>query len=250
MKGLIIKDMYVLKRNLPTFLFVTLGVMILGVMFVLSVKYGNIAKGLIEMKREPMGEETFFLAYQTAVWAVLILPLTFLTMVVECFKADGRADFYKVERSLPVSRRKVVGARYISSLLLSAISLLAALIAGYTVSMTTEVYSYQKIILYTLSIFCVLFLYNMLVFPFYYYFGEKRADVILGLPLIIGYFVFVFYFGFATKGDTDKIIQLFNNIKGLLTDYIPVLMGIVIGLGILSFWISCKIESSKGGNRR
>lgn len=253
MKGLVIKDIYVLKKNIPVFVSVTVGVMVLGVLFVLSAKYGNIAEGLKEMRQEPMGEETFFAAYQMAVWAVLILPLTFLTIAVECFKADGRNGFYKVEKSLPVPYWEVVAARYISSMILSGICLLASLCSGYMVSLATEVYTYQQIAQYTLSIFGLLFLYNMMVFPLYYYFGEKRADMILGLPLLLAYFISIFCFyriASTTSGVEEMIFEFLDRIKRVFLDYSFMLVGIAFVVGFISFAVACRIQKRKGGENR
>ena len=49
MKGLIIKDIMCLKKQLRTFSFVLLGVFVLALMYVLSARFGNIAKAGADM---------------------------------------------------------------------------------------------------------------------------------------------------------------------------------------------------------
>ena len=44
MKGLVIKDIMCLKKQLTTFAFVIAGVVIVSVMYVLSTRFGNLAK--------------------------------------------------------------------------------------------------------------------------------------------------------------------------------------------------------------
>ena len=52
MCGLITKDMYCLKKNLKIFFSVTIGIMVLSVLFIISSKYGNVARGMAQMQRE------------------------------------------------------------------------------------------------------------------------------------------------------------------------------------------------------
>ena len=49
MKGLLIKDYYCLKKSLRSFLLLTIGVIIIGVMFALSMQHGNMAVEAAEM---------------------------------------------------------------------------------------------------------------------------------------------------------------------------------------------------------
>ena len=49
MKGLIIKDIFCLRKQLKTFTFVLIGVFVLALMYVLSARFGNIAKAGADM---------------------------------------------------------------------------------------------------------------------------------------------------------------------------------------------------------
>lgn len=250
MKGLLIKDMYVLKKNLPAFLLVTIGVMVLGVLFTLSIRYGNIADMLEEAKNEPMGEEIFFASYRTAVWAILILPMAFIMIIESCFKEDGRVGFYKVKGILPVTYMETVGARYVACLIMSLVGLCGSLFTGYIVSLATDTYSFTEIYRHVFSFFSFLFIYNMGVMPFYYYFGAKRADTIMVIPLGVIYVLVIAYF--MKNGDLDDsiIMKTYEKVQQLLTDKVFHLVGIACLTGLVSFVCSCLIYKRKGeGNQ-
>ena len=52
MNGLILKDIMCLRKQLTIFCYVIIGVMIVSVMFVLSTRFGNLAKNAAEMMAE------------------------------------------------------------------------------------------------------------------------------------------------------------------------------------------------------
>ena len=52
MIGLITKDMYCLRKNLKTFICVTIGVITVAVLFLVSSRCGNVALGMEQMKKE------------------------------------------------------------------------------------------------------------------------------------------------------------------------------------------------------
>ena len=70
--------MCVLRRQLLTLLEVAIGVTVLGVLFFLSAKYGNVAKEPAGMESEPNGEAMFFVAHRMTIWMILLIPMTFL----------------------------------------------------------------------------------------------------------------------------------------------------------------------------
>ena len=74
MRGLITKDMYCLKKNLKIFFSVTIGIMVLSVLFIISSKYGNVARGMEQMKREQkFSSETVLSIYQCVIWLTLFI---------------------------------------------------------------------------------------------------------------------------------------------------------------------------------
>ncbi|MBR1866898.1 MAG: ABC-2 transporter permease [Lachnospiraceae bacterium] len=245
--GFVIKDMCILKKNLRVFVFVTIGVMVLGVLFVLSARYGNVADMLEEMQDEPLAQEFVLVG---AVWMVLILPLAFLSIVVECFKQDTAAGFLKVRRSLPVSCVEVVGARYITTILLAAIGLTGSLFAGFMVSLASDFYSYPVICQFAVGMCSVIFLYNMAIFPFYYYFEDKKPDTILVMPLLAVYFCCMYYMIFGDGAENDTFLwRIMEKVSQWLTKYTFLLTILAVAGGGISFATSYLIEKKKGGKK-
>ena len=58
MKGLIIKDIMCLKKQLTVFIYVIIGVVVISVMYVLSAKFGNLALAGNEMLCPACGKKT------------------------------------------------------------------------------------------------------------------------------------------------------------------------------------------------
>lgn len=245
MMGLVIKDICVLKKSLQMFLFVTVGVMVLGVLFMLSTQYGNLAAVLEEWRQD--GEGMVFEVYRMAIWTVLILPMAFLSVVMECFKRDTGVGFLKVQGSFPVGCLEVVGARYIMTVFLSAVSLTGSLFAGYMVSLASGFYSYPEICRYALGICSVLFLYNMALLPFYYYFEGKRGDTILVMPLVAVWFFCMYYMFVNGEEDDGILLHILEKISDLFTRYTFLLKIAAVAAGGISFKVSYQIEKRKGG---
>lgn len=250
MKGLIIKDLYILKKSLRVFLAVSVGVMVLGILFMLSCRYGNIARFMDSnsMELNSIGEEAFFAVYKGAILMVLIIPMAFLSMIKECFKEDDKAGFGKVLGTIPVTERETVTARYLTLLMLSGIGIVSSAFTGFMVSLATPEYSLSMILGYTCSIFCIILIYIMLVMPLFYYFGGKHADNILLLPLIIGYFMIAFFV--ISRADRIENIDAFifsilNNIDRCFREDIFFFFLGVLGIGIISFALSCLIYRRK-----
>lgn len=247
MIGFVIKDMCILKKGLRQFLFVTIGVMILGVLFVLSARYGNVADLLEGMREEPFAREFVFVE---TVWVVLSLPLAFVSIVVGCFRQDTAAGFLKVRHSLPVSCVEVVGARYITMVLLALIGLAGSLFAGFMVSLTSDFYSYPVICQFAVGICSVMFLYNVAVFPLYYYFEGKRPDTILVMPLLAVYFYCMYYVIFGDGVWEDEFIfRILKKVSQWLTEDTFLLSALAVAGGGVSFAVSCLIERKKGGRK-
>ena len=82
MRGLITKDMYCLKKNLKIFFSVTIGIMVLSVLFIISSKYGNVARGMAQMQREEkFGNKMVVSIYQGVIWLTLFIIIAFIGIV-------------------------------------------------------------------------------------------------------------------------------------------------------------------------
>ena len=97
MKGLILKDIMCLRKQLTVFCYVIIGVLIVSVMFVLSTRFGNIASGASEMLAE--NSMTEFEINNLATLALVLfmfLPLAVVGDVLNVFEEDSKAGFATV----------------------------------------------------------------------------------------------------------------------------------------------------------
>lgn len=186
MLGLIQKDLYCLKKSLWQFLFVTLGVILLGILFLLSARYGNVAKGIAAMQAEgQMNEQEFYALFQIPVWLILLIPVAFVCMIVECFKEDQRAGFYRCMMSLPLQEYEIVGSRYVCCLLVAAVGMTGSVVAAILVSVTSEVYAFEQLLGAAAVFTAVLLIYMSFVMFMLYLLGVERADLIQCAPFAV-----------------------------------------------------------------
>lgn len=253
MTGLIQKDLYCLRRGLKTFILVSIGVIVISVLFILSARYGNVAKGIEEMKTENnMGEEEFYAFYQGFIWCVLALPMSFLGIIAECFKEDKKAGFSRPLLCLPLSEGKIVGSRYISSLLLAGISLADSLLAGFFVSLVSDVFPLSKMIGYILCLNGALLIYTGLQMFLTYAFGAEKADIIQCAPLIILLVLSIYFFQGKVSGLTDAEFNAYlsgmvNHISDFMVNQCVLIFFIAIGFMFFSFLFSWMLFRKRRG---
>lgn len=247
MKGLMLKDLYILKRNLLTCLTVTVGVILLSILFVLSSRYGNIADILVKLKAEPQGEEQFFASFRVGILLLLILPTGCLFMINNGFIEDTKAGFYKVQTSLPVTAAQIVGARYLSFLILAGICLTGAFAAEFFVSLATDAFPFGKTCLQIFNIFCVLLIYNLAEMPLYYYFGSKRIEILLCLPLVIFYAFFSIYI-MTNAAAAEQIIKTGMKLARQISTRQTAFYILCLIFTLASYFFSCLIYKKKEGN--
>ena len=92
MKGLILKDIMCLRKQLTVFCYVIIGVLIVSVMFVLSTRFGNLASGAREMMAGalPVSLQRRVLSRYFSVFALLGIGVAFdlLIAVILSFLTD------------------------------------------------------------------------------------------------------------------------------------------------------------------
>ena len=241
MIGLVRKDLYCLKKGLKTFLMVSIGVIVLSVLFILSARYGNVAKGIEEMKIENnMGEKEFYAFYQGFIWCVLVLPMAFLGIIAECFKEDKKAGFSRPLCCLPLSDGKIVGSRYISAFLLAAIGMAASLLAGFFVSLVSDAFPLQKMLGYIFCLNGAMLAYTGLQMFLTYAFGAEKADLIQCVPLIILLMLCIYLFQGKISNVTEVEINacmtgMINDISNFMVEKCGLVFLAAIGCMVLSF---------------
>lgn len=253
MKGLLIKDYYCLKKSLKTFFGLTIGVIAIGVMFALSMKYGNMAMAAAGTAAEAgMDKTTVSDMFRIAVWLVIVIPMAFVGNVIDCFKEDVRAGFGKELFSLPVSSGQIVGARYLACLIYAVVSFVGACITSLCISGASEEYPLSELVSVAVIFGSVMLGYLCLVMCFIYLFGTKYADYIQAAPVILALVTAIVYVNIRIKNlDETEFDALTVNVwrmgKEFVTHYAGVFLimaGIIFGITYIA---SVKIVERKRG---
>lgn len=254
MAGLVRKDMYCLRKILKMFFIVTVSVIALSILLIVSSQYGNVAKGIEEMKADGLvGEEVFYSFFKLPIWLTLFIPVSFLSMIVECFKEDKKAGFSKTVLSMPLSRKQIVGSRYLSCLLFGAMGLGGSLAAAYFVSLVSEAFRLRELLAYLFCFSGLLIVYMSFVMFMLYFFGAERADLIQCAPflvLIIGAVVMVQKnLSSVSEAETDAFFSgMIDSAARFMTDKFILIFFVALGCMLLSFVGSCfALKRRKGG---
>lgn len=253
MTGLIKKDMYCLKKNITEFLVVTTSVIVIAILFIISARCGNVAKAVAEMKVENgLSEEAFYSFFKATIWLVLLIPVCYVSTIIECFKEDRKAGFFKYMVSLPLSNEKIVGSRYISCLLFFIVSVGSSLLASLFVSLATDAYPFGELAGYVLMFAAVLLIYMSIVLFLLYFLGVEKADLIQSAPFVIllmAAFVFI-YKKWSAMGDVELdgfIVQLAGDASNFMTEKGGICFLIALGCMVFSFFGSyCVLKQRKG----
>jgi len=167
MKGLIIKDMMCLKKQLTTFAYVITGVLIVSVMYVLSAKYGNIARAGQEMlASNDMSTVDVRNLGSMALVLFMLLPIATVGDVAIVFEADGKAGFCRIAGSFPISIQKRLLSRYLTIYALFAVGVLIDILIAFVLSALTDLISLGDFLGIIVSAASVMSIYSALVIVF------------------------------------------------------------------------------------
>lgn len=214
MTGLVLKDILVMRKTLKTyalFLCLYLLLAILG---------------------------AFDLAMVTAMINVIIMMLP-----IGAFSYDEAAKWDRYAMSLPLSRRRIVGARYLFVLLMALVAAAFGLLAGVFVSMAGKGVLMEALASILLSLGIGLCITDILL-PLSYKLGPERARPYLYLVVFVP---LIMLFGGYKLGLLDKVdLSWIGNLPDvdilLLFSLVP--LGALAGLAV-SFLISCRIVEQK-----
>ena len=180
MVGLIYKDLCCLRKHIKTFAVLTFVVIALAILFILSMKYGNVAQMIASMS-----EEEFFGMFQAAIWYVLILPIASSAMIQECFKEDTKANFKKCLYTLPIKEETAVFGRYMSGLTFLFLGFLGNLVASVSIALSTDVFQFRQLLGFSVTFLAVMIFYEAFVMFILYTVDGKKADLIQCVPLVV-----------------------------------------------------------------
>lgn len=177
MKGLIIKDLMCLRKQLVIYLYVVVSALILSVMFVLSAKYGNIALGGQEMMQENGMTYTDIKNLSTWVLGIfLLLPIATVSDAATIFIEDGKAGFSTVSASLPLSVKQRILAKYLTVLTMFGISVATEIVIITVLSVLTDIVSFTQFFGMMISCASLMSIYSALVIVFCFIYGHGKED--------------------------------------------------------------------------
>lgn len=188
MKGLIYKDFLCLRKNLKTFGLVSFGMIIMGIMFLLSTQYGNVAKSFMEVEMQSeIDQQTLTGSLCVSTWFMLVLPICFMTDVAQCFREDHRVGFGKVLSGMALTDRQIVGSRYLTTLIYGGISVLVSLFCAFLITVVPVELELGNLFYGILTVASGFLLYMSLNLFLIYLFGARKANLLQILPLLVGF---------------------------------------------------------------
>lgn len=253
MKGLLIKDYYCLKKSLKSFLGLTIGVILIGIMFAISMEHGNMKIAAAGTAVEAgVDEATVFDMFRVAVWLVIIIPMAFVGNVVDCFKADMRADFGKQLFSLPVSSKQIVGARYLACIIYALVSFVGATITAICISGASEQYPFSELMSVAVLFGSIMMIYLCIVMCLIYLIGVKYADYIQSAPLLIVMIIAVVFSGVKMMNMEEEELtalmeHIWETVKSFITQNVSIFLLVAVVTLVVTYFTSVQIVEKRRG---
>ncbi len=186
MKGLIIKDLMCLRKQLVIFAYVVVGVLVVSVMFVLSARFGNIASGNQEMMAENGLSHMDINNMATQVLMLfMLLPVACVGDFAKIFEEDGKAGFVKVSSILPLSVRQRVLAKFITVFAMFSAGTVTDLVIAFILSRLTDIITFKEFLGIIISAVSLVSIFSALVIVLCFVFGYGKEDYARILALLI-----------------------------------------------------------------
>ena len=215
MKGLILKDLLILKNQMRNVLIIILGFVILSLWM----------------------ENYFYIAF--------IIPFYIVMLVISTFSYDELNNSNTYIVALPYSRKTIVKARYI----LSVLSIITALLIGLALSLIIPIFNvdmdFASTFASTTATIMGVILVLALLMPCFYKFGVQKGRIILfmaimAISLIIGIIISLF------ENSKLNIASFFNQLENINFAFlIMIAIAIIFLLLYISYLFSCKIYKNK-----
>lgn len=207
MKGMILKDLYTMRSYLRT----------MGFMFVFYLVLGMTT-----------GNTGFFAGF---------VGVLCIIMSISSFSYDQAAQWDVYGASLPISRRQMVGAKYLLALLLAFVGMVVSAISYLLFALVTHNGGLNDTLSSALGAGCSGILMVGLIFPVIYRFGVEKSRLVM---LIFGACVMAVIF-FSAQAGTQGIRITDTQIQYALWAS-PVLL--IAGL-VFSYRLSCRFFEQK-----
>ena len=215
MKGLILKDLLILKNQMRNILIVILGFIILSLIM----------------------KNYFYIAF--------IIPFYIVMFVISTFSYDELNNSNTYIVALPYDRKTIVKSRYLLSLISIITAFLIGLILSLIIPMFNSNMDFMSTFASTSASIIEVILVIALLMPFFHKFGVQKGRIVLfiaimGISLLIGIVISLF------ENSNLKIAEFFSNLQQM--NYIMLIaIAIIIMLLILYIFyvFSCKIYKNK-----
>lgn len=218
MKGLIIKDIMCLRKQLTLFFFVLFGTVVISIMFVLSAKYGNIAligRQMLEINENEMSQIDIINLANIVMMLFMILPIACVGDMVNVFIADGKAGFNKISSIIPLTVSKRLLSRFLTIFTLFGIGAAIDVILAFILSLLTDICSFGEMFGVIITSASVISIYSAILIFFCILLGYGRevyAQVLTILSMIVSFSLINF------KSIKDIWIRIFINEQGFDRD--------------------------------
>lgn len=253
MKGLIIKDLMCLKKQLIIFGYVVVSVLVLSIMFVLSSQFGNLAIANQEMMVENSMTDMDIVNLSTVfLMLFMLLPIAMVGDFACVFEEDGKAGFEKVSAILPLSLHKRILSKYMTILMMFGAGVGIDLLIAFVLSIITDLISFADFFGIIIAAASVMSIYGSLVIVFCFLFGHGKEDLarIATVLLLLGSIILLNF---------SKIKMILFNVSsetGTLpdfrfVDFIKQQSGILFMAAVfvmfVSFFVSVTVAKRKRG---
>ena len=215
MKGLIIKDLCVLKNQMKTLL------LVLAFFIIFSIINEN------------------------ATFILFLVPFYMIMILITTFNYDEFNKWDSYCNSLPLSRKEIVKSKYILFNATSLIVLIVGILASFIIPNFIENTTFESLFASIIGVAFGICLVISLLIPFYYKFGSSKGRIMLFLCIVI----LALIIGMITSLDifnNKELMNLLNSLNNLSIGMITLLLIILTSIVMsISYYISVRIYKNK-----
>ena len=215
MKGLIIKDLCIIKNQMKSLL------LVLGVFVILSI----------------INKDASFILFLVPFYMVMILITT--------FSYDEFNNWERYCNSLPLSRNQIVKAKYLLFNACTIILLFIGFIASIFIPIFIDNISFESLISTLLGVaFGVTFVISLLI-PFYYRFGSQKGRIMVFISIAV-LALLIALISKANIFNNASFLTFINNLNNLSLGVMAIILLLLMFIIIfISYQISLRIYNKK-----
>lgn len=255
MKGLMLKDLMCLRKQMILFAYTVAGVLVLSIMFVLSARFGNIADANRTMMIENnLSDIDIKNLCTTALILFMLLPIAMVGDVTAIFRLDGKAGFLSVSSILPISVNKRVLAKYLTAFVMLVIGVSVDIAISFVLSILTDIISFTDFFGIIISAASLIGIYGTVAIMFCFLLGYGKEDyaIIVSWAAMIIFVIFAnikkikLIFASISTGNSDGI-GFFDDFMDFIKHKYYVLFAIAVIATAGSYFLSVEITRRKRG---